>query len=394
MSFMVFFVVWFSVIGLAWWYVGRRLIPPARLQGAGRLAAWAAAATMLVLSVVPIIIFLTGKQGLWFDRLAFAGYLILGVFSLLLTGIALRDVVLLAVGSVRVLARRFRGHSPGEPDRERRRFLLHSSNLGILVLASGAAGYGFFEAHRRAAIEQLSVPLRGLPREFDGFRIVQFTDLHVGPTIKREYVERVAGQVMELKPDLIAFTGDLVDGSVSWLRDDVAPLASLTAPFGMYFVTGNHEYYSGATSWIREAERLGFDVLMNEHRIVRNGSAGIVLAGVTDYGAGDFLPEHASDPVAAMDGAPRELAHILLAHQPRSIVAAERAGFDLQLSGHTHGGQFFPWNHFATLAQPYIKGLHIHGRTTVYVSRGTGYWGPPVRLGNPPEITVITLRQA
>jgi predicted MPP superfamily phosphohydrolase len=243
-------------------------------------------------------------------------------------------------------------------------------------------------------IERVSIPVTGLPVEFHGFRIAQFTDLHVGPTIKRDFVERVVEQLQGLDADLIAFTGDLVDGSVGWLRDDVAPLAALRAKNGVYFVTGNHEYYSGASPWIREARRLGFDVLMNEHRVLRKGGAGLVLAGITDYGAGEFIPAHRSDPAAAVSGSPEGMIRVLLAHQPRSVFAAEQAGVAVQLSGHTHGGQFFPWNHLATLSQPYIKGLHRHGRTWVYVSRGTAYWGPPVRLFNPPEITVVTLLRA
>jgi len=158
-------------------------------------------------------------------------------------------------------------------------------------------------------------------------------------------------------------------------------------------VTGNHEYYSGADAWVKEAGRLGFDVLMNEHRIVRRGEASIVLAGITDYSGEQFSPVHRSDPVAAFAGSPEKTARVLLAHQPRSVEAAGRVGFDLQLSGHTHGGQFFPWNLLATLNQPYIKGLHRHGRGWIYVNRGTAYWGPPLRLGVPPEITLLILRR-
>jgi len=143
--------------------------------------------------------------------------------------------------------------------------------------------------------------------------------------------------------------------------------------------------------WIKEAGRLGFDVLLNEHRIIRRGESRMIIAGVTDYGAGDFVRAQESSPSAALSGAPEGLVKILLAHQPRSIHEATRAGYHVQISGHTHGGQFFPWNHLATLNQPYIKGLHRHENTWIYVSRGTGYWGPPLRIGIPPEITVITL---
>jgi predicted MPP superfamily phosphohydrolase len=248
-----------------------------------------------------------------------------------------------------------------------------------------------YESHRKADIEEVEVPLAHLPDEFHGFRIVQFSDTHVGPTIKRKFVERIAEQISALRADLLVFTGDLVDGSVPWLRDDVAPLKDLSAPHGKYFITGNHEYYSGALPWINEVGRLGYDVLLNEHRIVARGSGKIVVAGVTDYSAGDFIAEQASSPSRALEHAPAGLVRILLAHQPRTVFEATRVGTDLQLSGHTHGGQFFPWNYLATLNQPFIKGLHKYEKTWVYVNRGAGYWGPQVRVGAPPEITVLKL---
>jgi len=194
-----------------------------------------------------------------------------------------------------------------------------------------------------------------------------------------------------MKPDLIACTGDLADGSVSYLRDDVAPLAELHAPYGKFFVTGNHEYYSGAEPWIEEVKRMGYNVLLNGHQLISRNGSSIVLAGVTDTSGGDFLSHHHSDPRKALDGAPVDTTRVLLAHQPRTLYAAESSGYDLIICGHTHGGQFFPWNLFATLGQPYIKGLHKHNGTWIYVSKGTGYWGPPVRLGARSEITVFTL---
>jgi len=396
MSFVLFFAFWFSLLALAYWYIGRRIIRPAGLAGWRRTVGWCLVVLLLLLPMIPFLFFISGAQGTWLDDLSWAGFVVMGFFSLLFTAVVMRDLGLLALGGIRKLFRRVAPKPPPqrEVDKERRRFLVHASNLGILGLSAGATGYGFLEAHRRADIEEVTIPLAGLPPEFDGFRIVQFTDVHVGPTIKGDFVERVVEQVLGLKADMIAFTGDLVDGSVNWLKDDVAPLAALKAPFGTFFVTGNHEYYSGANAWIREVGRLGFDVLMNEHRLLRKGDAGLVIAGVTDFGAGEFIADHRSDPAAAAMNTPEGMVKVLLAHQPRSVFAAEQVGFDLQLSGHTHGGQFFPWNHLATLSQPYIKGLHKHGGTWVYVSRGTAYWGPPLRLGNPPEITLITLRRS
>jgi predicted MPP superfamily phosphohydrolase len=191
--------------------------------------------------------------------------------------------------------------------------------------------------------------------------------------------------------DIVAFTGDLVDGTVDQLREHVAPMKNLQGRYGRYFITGNHEYYSGALPWIEEAQSLGFDVLLNEHRVIRQGGGSIVLAGVTDSSGGGFIPSHRSDPHKAIAGAPTADVRILLAHQPKSVYEGSKAGFDVQISGHTHGGQFFPWNLLATIGQPYIKGLHKFADTWIYVSKGTGYWGPPVRLGARSEIAVITL---
>lgn len=190
---------------------------------------------------------------------------------------------------------------------------------------------------------------------------------------------------------MIAITGDVVDGSVQDLAHHTEPLARLASRHGIYFVTGNHEYYSGVHEWIRELERLGARVLMNEHVVLDHDGAELTVAGVTDWSAHHFDPSHESDPRAAAKGAPAHAPKVLLAHQPRSAQLAEAAGYQLQLSGHTHGGQFWPWNFLVRLQQPFIAGLNRFGRMWVYTSRGTGYWGPPMRFGIPSEITLIRL---
>jgi hypothetical protein len=195
-----------------------------------------------------------------------------------------------------------------------------------------------------------------------------------------------------LQTDLIAVTGDLVDGSVQQLSRHTAPLAGLTARHGVFFVTGNHEYYSGERAWTAEIRRLGLRVLKNEHVVLNHNGASLVLAGVTDLSARHFDAAEHSDPAAALRGSPADAgARILLAHQPNSAPAAASAGFDLQLSGHTHGGQFWPWNLFVGFFQPFTAGLYRLRNLWVYVSRGTGYWGPPNRFGVPSEITRIRL---
>jgi len=264
----------------------------------------------------------------------------------------------------------------------------------VPLLAFAVTAIGLWNARRIARVVRVDVPIAGLPRELDGFSIAQISDVHVGPTIRRNYVEGIVDSVNALGADVVAITGDLVDGSVPQLREHVAPLSQLEGRHGRFFVTGNHEYYSGAPAWIAELERLGFRVLQNEHEVIEHAGAKLLLAGVSDFSAGHFDPSHASDPTRAIAGAPADAgAKVLLAHQPRTAPAAAQAGFDLQLSGHTHGGQFWPWNHFVRLQQPFTAGLHRMGKLWVYVSRGTGYWGPPKRFGAPSEITLLRLKQ-
>jgi hypothetical protein len=263
--------------------------------------------------------------------------------------------------------------------------------IAVLGLASLFTLVGYVNARRVARVVRVDIPLAGLPQELDGFTIVQLSDIHVGPTIKRDYVQAIVARVNALDADLIAITGDVVDGSVEQLRADTAPLGGMHSRHGTYVVSGNHEYYSGAAAWMREFERIGLRGLDNRHVVISHAGACFVLAGVSDFSAAAFDPAQASDPHAALAGSPPDLLRILLAHQPRSASAAEAAGFDLQLSGHTHGGQFWPWNHFVALQQPFTAGLHRLGRLAVYTSRGTGYWGPPKRFGAPSEISVLRL---
>ena len=267
-----------------------------------------------------------------------------------------------------------------------------NSALVVVLLGFLITLLGFSNARRTAAVSRVTVPISNLPAALEGFQLVQISDIHIGPTIRGGYLRRIVSAVNQLQPDMVAITGDLVDGSVSELGPHVAPLAELVSRHGSYFVTGNHEYYSGAHSWIGELRRLGVTVLMNDHVVLRHDGALAVVAGVTDYSAAHFDPAHRSNPFAAIAGSPADAGvKILLAHQPRSAPDAADAGFDLQLSGHTHGGQFMPWNFFVKLQQPFVAGLHRLRQLWVYTSRGTGYWGPPKRFGAPSEITLVTL---
>jgi predicted MPP superfamily phosphohydrolase len=279
----------------------------------------------------------------------------------------------------------------GPPSPERRTFLARAIAGSVSLLALGMAGVGASSALGRIALARTRVALRRLPASLSGFRVVQVSDLHIGPTLGNAWLAQVVADVNAADPDIVVITGDLVDGSVSTLRADVAPLAGLRARHGVFFCTGNHEYYSGVDEWIVELARLGVRSLRNERVSIGHGDESFDLAGVDDWGAKRFGLGQGPDLARALAGRDESRELVLLAHQPKQIFEAAAHGVGLQLSGHTHGGQIFPWGLFVRLDQPYVAGLSQHGSTQIYVSRGTGFWGPPMRVAAPPEISVLEL---
>lgn len=281
-------------------------------------------------------------------------------------------------------------------DAERRLWLGRVIGQASLGLGSLLSGYALFQGLRQVAVKRVTVPVPGLPRALDGLRIVQITDVHIGPTLRGSWLRRVVETINDLRPDLIAVTGDLVDGPVAALRPHVAPLSELKSRHGTFFVTGNHEYYAGANEWIAELRRLGLQVLRNErvsvvHDAAAAAEGSLDIAGVDDFHSHSF-PGHGPDLARAVAGRTKSRPLVLLAHQPAQIHEAVEHGVTLQLSGHTHGGQLWPWGFFVRLQQPFVAGLHRIGQTFLYVSCGTGYWGPPMRLNAPAEITELCLR--
>ena len=279
------------------------------------------------------------------------------------------------------------------PDPGRRLFIARSLAVTAGVAALGTAGTGVHLANSAPVVRRVPVTLPRLDPALDGLRIVTFSDGHLSATYGGRRFERLVETVNAQRPDVVAIVGDLVDGEVDELRGEAAPLADLVSEQGVFFVTGNHEYFVDTEAWLRHLPTLGVRVLRNERVPVRRGGASVDLAGIDDRtAAGSGVPGHAADLDAALDGRDDATPVVLLAHQPFMVDQARAAGVDLQLSGHTHGGQLWPFDYAIRLDQPAVEGLSRHGDTQLYVTAGAGYWGPPMRVGARPEVTVVELR--
>jgi predicted MPP superfamily phosphohydrolase len=393
----LFFLIFFAVSGLLATYISWRLFSKAAFRRRWKIAIALGVVVTLFMPVLAIMLRRSGFDNLGIHLLTWIGYLGVGFLSFIFSYLVIRDLVWVPFAGLKMIKARISKPAPSAAgsrqidNPSRRGFIVNSMNYGIMAAAALSTGYGIAEAKQTPRVKSVPIKIDHLPPELEGFRIVQITDIHVSPTFRRASVEEIVVLVNTLDADIVVLTGDLVDGFVNQLGYDVAPLKQISSGSGNFFVTGNHEYYSGVIEWIEEVKRLGFTVLLNEHVVITRGQARLLLAGVTDYRGGNFLPSHRSDPQKALNGALPADAKILLAHQPKNIFDAAQAGYDLQISGHTHGGQFFPWNLLVGFVQPYVSGLHTHQNTQIYVSRGTGYWGPPVRVGAPSEITLIKL---
>jgi len=352
-----FLAVLTAILAVVYLYLAARLAP-------GPWARLALALPFVLIWLIPAIYWVgdRDRNTLYDESLHFASYLCMGWVNFALVLTLIRDAVSLGTG-----------WTAGAP------WVVAGS---FVALAAGSAA-----ALAGPRLREVEIPIEGLDPALHGFRIVQITDLHVGPTIKGSYVRRVVRMANALKADLAVLTGDLVDGSVARLGPHVAALSELQPAARRYFVLGNHECYSGAAQWIEHFRALGIDVLLNEYRVLPIGAAKLVVGGVLDAATGQAL----RPDLAAGEGE-GDAFRLLLAHNPKIAPLAEQAGFDLQLSGHTHAGQFFPWTLAVRLVHaPHVSGLSRSGRMWVYVSAGTGSWGPPVRFGSQPELTLIRL---
>lgn len=263
----------------------------------------------------------------------------------------------------------------------------------VVLMAAGLGVYGHLEALRVPRVKALDVALPRLGGGFDGLRVAVLSDTHFGPLNRTNWSKKVVARVNELAADVVCHVGDVADGPVGRRVGQVAPLGEVRASQGRYYITGNHEYFGNASEWLDLMWRLGWEPLHNAHAVLHRGGDRLVLAGVDDPTGTGRLPGHGPDLGAALDGADPQLPVVLLAHQPRQVRDAVLAGVDLQISGHTHGGQIWPFHYLVRTDQPSVSGLSRHGcDTRLYTSRGTGFWGPPLRLFAPSEITLLTLR--
>ncbi len=382
-------VVLAVILALMHAYLWKRLVKDTTAPGRSRRIGTAAIAAGFVLIVcalvAPRVAGLTGAG--WY---AWPGYLWFGLAAYLF-------LVLLALEPVRLALRRWVKRTPpaapeSGPTLDRRLFLARTGAAAAGAVSVGLIGVGTTTAVGRPDVLNVPVRLRRLDPALAGFRIAVVSDIHLGPLAGRGHTERIVRMINEAEPDLVAIVGDLVDGTVAELGSAAAPLGDLAAPEGTFFVTGNHEYFTeDSASWLSELERLGVHTLRNESTLIRRGRGAFTLAGVNDIvGA---RRADGPDFERALAGVDPVRPTVLLAHQPVQVTEAAQRGVDLQLSGHTHGGQMWPFHHVVSMVQPSLAGLSRVDSTQLYVTRGAGYWGPPVRIGARPDITVVSLQR-
>ena len=393
----MFIVVLSVVLGLMHLYLWKRLVKDTTRAGRTR---WILTAVLIALAIwlvatllLPRILGVT--QAVWY---AWPGYLWFGLLVYLFLAVLVLEPVRLALQGwiKRAPGEAMAAADPPAESRQavvnRRLFLSRAGAAAAGAASVGVVGYGVATALGPPDVLAVPVRLRRLDPAFNGFRIAVVSDIHLGPLAGRTHTERIVRMINESAPDLVAIVGDLVDATVEELGSAAEPLQDLVSREGTFFVTGNHEYYVGDTdAWLRELERWGVAPLRNANTAIRRGGAAFDLAGVNDIAG-----EERSDPPdfdRALSGVDPSSPTILLAHQPIQVHQAAAHGVDLQISGHTHGGQMWPFHYVVRAVQPSIAGLSTVDGTQLYVTRGAGFWGPPVRVGAPPDITVLTLGQ-
>ncbi|WP_091669500.1 metallophosphoesterase [Amycolatopsis marina] len=387
----MFFVVLSIAVVLVHVYLWRRLVRDTTRPGWARRAGTAVLVVLVLLLIAALALGTRTDPAVarWF---AWPGYLWLAVFFYLLLILLVLEIPRLAL---RGWMRRGEETEPGGQGAEsrklsRRDVLSRGSAALAGVVSVGLVGYGTTVALGPPSITRFPITLRRLDPRVSGFRIALISDIHLGPILGRSFTQRIVDLVNAERPDAVAIVGDLVDGDVPALADATAPLADLRSTHGTFFVTGNHEYYVGYSQWVEHLPTLGITVLRNERTTINHNGGSFDLAGVNDATADQW--QDAADVDRAMRGRDPQRAAVLLAHQPVDVQDAVRNDVDLQLSGHTHGGQLTPFELAVSLQQGAVAGFYEIEGTKLYVTRGAGFWGPPVRIGAPPDITIIELR--
>lgn len=379
-----FAVVAIAFFAAAHFYLYRRLIHDVTTRRWARLAA---GGFIVALTLGGILGRLLWRGSTEVRPLAIAFPLWIGFFLYALLGLVAVEVALAAWRAAPKKSAPL-PHSP-----ERRLFLARTAAATAASVGAGLTGYGVFRAYHPAETTVVPIRLPGLPRSLDGFSIVQLTDVHIGSVLQRAFLDELVDRANAQKGDLVAITGDLVDGSPAQLGQYVARLDRLKSRYGTHFVTGNHDHWSGADAWTAALSGLGVKVLRNRHVSIGEGKDSFDLIGVDDWGGGGWTNGY--DLEAAIAGRDPSRASVLLAHQPSGFDEAAKAGIGLQLSGHTHGGQMWPGPFVATLIWgSRCAGLTQVGSSSLYVSRGCGFVGPPLRVGSPPEIVKYLLQPA
>jgi predicted MPP superfamily phosphohydrolase len=383
----LFFLTTALVTGLGHLYLYRRLVlPTTTTRTQRRWGAAAIGAMWIGLTFARILTLRVGGTPAKVVAVAFWVWFSLGLYMGLSFFAA--DVVRLG----HWLSYRARGARPPKVDESKRLFLARSVAGASAVVAASVSGWGSYRALGAPEISEVPIKLPHLPKALDGLTIVQISDIHIGDILGGDFLAELVERCNALKPDLVAITGDLVDGSVRELGSTIATLQGLRSRYGTYFCTGNHDYYSGADAWCRALGQMGITVLRNRHVSIGDKGASFDLLGVDDWGARHSGYRQGYDLKAALAGRDPERASVLLAHQPANLDAVAQAGLGLQLSGHTHGGQMWPFTELVSLRWPRSRGEYALGNgSSLYVSRGTGFWGAPMRVDSPPEIVKVTL---
>ncbi len=394
----MFPLIFIVVLSIGSVYISLRLIPRTSLRGWKKFLAYILCYIPLINVPVRHMVRQLSRAGeavpYWLDVMLYISHILIGSLSVVAMVVFAYDVFLIGRWiwrrTQKSSAKQESVTSTAAPNASRRMFLQNSISAGLVAAGGSLVTYGVSEAVGMPEIKHITVPVRNLPQEFHGYTIAQLTDLHINKPVPPTRLTKIVEKINALQPDAVVVTGDLSDSYPEQVHEEMEPLRHLSSKDGTFFASGNHEYYTDIDGWLKEVARLGMTNLQNEHRVIERNGKRLLMCGVSDLMSARYS-NHKSDPVRAQRGSREGDIKVLLSHQPQSIYAATKLGYHLQISGHTHGGQIFPWTYVTDLVQPYLHGLYQVEDTQLYVSRGTGYWGPPIRIGAPAEVAFLKL---